>query len=235
METDRPLSGAELADIVRQDRAKRRKKSKKDADAGWEIVDFDQERFVCRYIDPVHTFARLDFGRNASMIEIFRSLCPEQFLMSLIERRLTEDPAVFRHGTKTWQVTLPRLVQAIAIFVRIQGLHRVPEENTVNTGALKHAFAEAIGHFRATSADVPGINFLLRLHANLYICTREEQSAWSLNQQAALVHLGESLAGDEKLVYFTGNSGFIRKVPSKPGGIGLWNYMAAVKVHNDIA
>jgi hypothetical protein len=56
-------------------------------------------------------------------------------------------------------------------------------------------------------------------------------SRWSENQQSVLGHLGEALIGDEKLVYFTGNSGFIRKVPSKPGGIGVWNYMATVKVY----
>jgi hypothetical protein len=44
------------------------------------------------------------------------------------------------------------------------------------------------------------------------------------NFRKVVAHPGKFVACDEKLSHFTGNSGFIRKVPSKPDGIGLWLY-----------
>jgi hypothetical protein len=47
-----------------------------------------------------------------------------------------------------------------------------------------------------------------------------------------VLYLGESVAGDEKLLYFTGNSIDIRLVPAKPSRIGLWFYELCSTLRN---
>jgi len=41
---------------------------------------------------------------------------------------------------------------------------------------------------------------------------------------------GDMISGDEMLFYCTGKSGYVRKVVSKPGSIGLWMYQACVSL-----
>ena len=52
--------------------------------------------------------------------------------------------------------------------------------------------------------------------------------------QNALSTLGEVLCGDEKLFYFTGSSGMVRTVPSKPARVGIWHYQACVFLENNL-
>jgi hypothetical protein len=54
----------------------------------------------------------------------------------------------------------------------------------------------------------------------------------SLNCQSVVRHLGEYVAGDEKLFHFTGDSGDIRLVLTKPDRIGLWFYQLCAPLHN---
>jgi hypothetical protein len=42
------------------------------------------------------------------------------------------------------------------------------------------------------------------------------------NFQKLLIKPGRSIAGDEKLLHFTGDSSMIRLVPSKPDKVGFW-------------
>ena len=46
----------------------------------------------------------------------------------------------------------------------------------------------------------------------------------SANFMGIIRSLGEAVAGDEKLLHFTGNSGYILLVNTKPARIGLWFY-----------
>ena len=45
---------------------------------------------------------------------------------------------------------------------------------------------------------------------------------------------GEFVAGDEKLLHFTGNSGDIRMVRSKPDRVGLWCYELCALLPNGL-
>jgi hypothetical protein len=54
----------------------------------------------------------------------------------------------------------------------------------------------------------------------------------SNNFQSALRCFGKHIAGDEKLLYFTGNSVNIRNVPSKPDKIGLWFYELSCRLED---
>ena len=46
--------------------------------------------------------------------------------------------------------------------------------------------------------------------------------------------IGESVADDEKLFHFTGNTAYVVQVPSKPAKIGFWNYQLAATLGNGL-
>jgi len=54
----------------------------------------------------------------------------------------------------------------------------------------------------------------------------------SENFYSILDTVGEVVAGDEKLLHFTGNSGFIRMVPNNPDRVGLWYFELACRLES---
>ena len=77
--------------------------------------------------------------------------------------------------------------------------------------------------FRGSS---PGVNILGRLIAQ-YLITDDLFADLTDNFLDIVDSLGEWVAGDEKLLHFTGNSGDIRIVVTKPDRIGLCGCIAA--------
>jgi hypothetical protein len=63
--------------------------------------------------------------------------------------------------------------------------------------------------------------------------TSEHTDHLSRNFRSIVKCVGESVAGDEKLFYFTGNSGNFRLVISKPKKKGLWFYEQTGTTEND--
>jgi hypothetical protein len=68
---------------------------------------------------------------------------------------------------------------------------------------------------------------LKHLSAN-FLITSQFYDKVSSNFQSTLRESLEYVACNEKLVYFTGNSGDVRKCPNKPGNIDLWFYQIVV-------
>ncbi len=56
------------------------------------------------------------------------------------------------------------------------------------------------------------------------LLTAEESTILSSNFRSIIDHLGQYVAGDEKLYGFTGKSCDVRLVISKPDRVGLWFY-----------
>ena len=56
----------------------------------------------------------------------------------------------------------------------------------------------------------------------------EEAKKVSENMKNIFKTFGDMISGDEKLFFYTGMSGYVRKVITKPGSIGLWMYQACV-------
>ncbi len=54
----------------------------------------------------------------------------------------------------------------------------------------------------------------------------------SENFQSVLQSLGEIAAADEKLYHYTGDTPYLRLVPTKPDRIGLWIYELCVLLTN---
>jgi hypothetical protein len=61
------------------------------------------------------------------------------------------------------------------------------------------------------------------LIANFFL-TSEYNDQLSKNFRSIVKEVGEYVSGDEKLFHFTGNSGNLRLVLTKPGKVGLWFY-----------
>lgn len=122
-------------------------------------------------------------------------------------------------------VTLPMLYQILAISIRIQGLQNRPLRNQKNYRPLRNALEEARTHLIQRFPDVKSyskrkFNVLI----SIPIFTAEYYEDISTCFQGIVQSLGDSVAGDEKLFHFTGQSIDIRLVLSKPDRIGLWFY-----------
>jgi hypothetical protein len=93
------------------------------------------------------------------------------------------------------------------------------------------AIAECQAHFNSLAPNAEykclGWNALSMLLSNAYILPRH-YPILSKSFQSIFQRLGASVAGDEKLWFCSGWSDFIRKVPSKPGGVGLWMYQLSI-------
>eukprot|EP00957_Ditylum_brightwellii_P046009 3490298-Ditylum_brightwellii.AAC.1 len=50
----------------------------------------------------------------------------------------------------------------------------------------------------------------------------------SKNFNDVILSFGNGFYGDEKLFRYTGQSGYVRKVPNKPAHIGLWHYQGII-------
>ena len=117
--------------------------------------------------------------------------------------------------------------QKIALEVWLIGQQH--QSNEAHTGAhgLKLDVIEAIGHFKKLYPDMKD-HVISRDHwltLNLRcILTPELSDDLNANFQAVIRHIGESVAGDEKLFYFAGESGWVRLIINKPGKLGLWFY-----------
>lgn len=117
----------------------------------------------------------------------------------------------------------------LAICIRIQGIHNVPQRNTKNYKPLKAAIKEAVSHFQSLCPNyhLPGLSILERL-ISIPLFTSEYFEDISNNFQNIIKSLGERCCGDEKLFHFTGQSCDLRFIPNKPARIGFWFYELCV-------
>lgn len=86
-------------------------------------------------------------------------------------------------------------------------------------------------HFTAEFPDIqfPSCHISDIMFANVHI-TGAVFAELSENFNSVLSELGAFVAGDEKLLHFTGNGVHVMSVKSKPDRIGLWYYELAVKL-----
>lgn len=121
----------------------------------------------------------------------------------------------------------------MAVSIRIYGLQNRPLQNRKNHRPLRDNIKEALTHFKTIDnhAIVPGINKIEHLIA-VPLFKFDYAEVISQNFLSSVLMLGETVAGDEKLFHFTGDSGDVRLVISKPDRIGLWFYQLCVPLLN---
>lgn len=118
------------------------------------------------------------------------------------------------------------IYQFLAIVIRITAV--------AGKERLKKAVKESLQYFQAKYSKRSGhrgqdiIEYLI----SHFLVTSKDFPDVSLNFQSEVRTLGQWLTGDEKLQYYTGPSGDVRLVPSKPARIGLWFYELAGTLSN---
>ena len=96
------------------------------------------------------------------------------------------------------------------------------------------AIKESRSHFRENFREkIPEVNILKTLLAR-YLFTENYFAGLTDNVMSIIRRFGEFVAGDEKLLHFTGNSGDIRMVKEKPDRVGLWFYELCALLPNGL-
>jgi hypothetical protein len=216
-----------------ESRKKRRESLDKISKLGYFPLDlkFDRLDWTPPHIDYAFlTFKRLG---NTSLLSIFLKIVTVQLMTKIIEN-INPDDFIMRFSP-FWiiQPTIVDFYKILAISIRIQGLNKIPRENRKNNRPIRESIIEAVSHFQGLygSRNVLGINIIERL-VSLPLFMNDYYNEISINFQSLVLNLGESIAGDEKLLYFTGNSQDIRLVPAKPSRIGLWFYELCSTLRN---
>lgn len=173
--------------------------------------------------------------RHASPISVFLHYITPELLQNVWNDK--NNGEFCYHGQKMihinhGQFSLGLIYKFLAIKLRIQGIHNKPQENTTNYRPQRQNIAEAIEYFREkqTSPSPPGIEIMECLLTH-FLFSYQYFYYISERFQSFVKEIGEFVAGDEKLFHFTGKSGDLRKVPSKPQKVGLWFYELVAKIN----
>ena len=130
--------------------------------------------------------------------------------------------------------------QSVCVTIRITGFNKSSKYGDGCKEPMKAALAEARAHFtKASKSDSSsrapaGREIILRL-ASRMLMTEPFCELLAANCADMVLRLGQFVAGDEKLFHYTGESGLVRLVPSKPDKIGLWFYELCGCLANGLA
>ena len=117
-----------------------------------------------------------------------------------------------------------------AVKMRIHALQKKRKASQPRENLLIEAIKESRSHF---GEKLPGVKILKFLLAR-YLLTENYFARITDNIMSIIRRFGEFVAGDEKLLHFTGNSGDIRMVKSKPDKVGLWFYELCALLPNEL-
>lgn len=218
----------QMLEDVNSDRTVRRQIAGEVEIDGWNFVDKERNNFELPEIDPTMKFLIFNVRAPQLPLAIFKRIVTVELLQNVWEGHKLADNSVWVYKThpavKTIngdKFSLALIYKFLAIKMRIQALR-----NPTNGGStpLKTSLLEAKSHFGQNGArETPSLDILVRLNAH-YLITDDFFEELSRNFLGIVSRLGEWVAGDEKLLHFTGNSGDIRIILHKPDRIGLWFY-----------
>ena len=113
--------------------------------------------------------------------------------------------------------------------VHIAGKFKRPTENQRRgSGGLDATVRDARDYLVSASGGMWCVRLeVLRKLMSRLLITEDVISSITGNFQALVLSLGQYVSGDEMLWHFTGHSGNVRLVISKPDRLGLWFYESA--------
>ena len=98
---------------------------------------------------------------------------------------------------------------------------------------IENGFNQAVAFLKFRNKNVVSAWVLRRVHPHFNIKFDSiEEVTMSKNFNNAIKTFGDALSGDKKLFQYTGDSGFVRKLLSKPARIGLWHFQLVTKFSN---
>lgn len=210
---------------------KRRKSMKEPAGefllAGWEDLDLANNSYKVKEVGQVQSSAVVDstkITKESTLSDIFCHFLTPQLLESI-----WDDPD---RGPINYEQSKPlfggifnikKIYQHLAIHVRIIGQQDSPVEGDGSSRALRDAISACRKYFEENNPDDPPLGMkALEILTSKFLIDSEHFEALSRNFQDVLSDLGQILAGDEKLLRFTGKSNDVRDIASKPDKLGLW-------------
>jgi hypothetical protein len=193
---------------------------------GWNSVPTDGT------VHFTHGLARskhimFNINHNSSLLDIFMHYLPLAFVTQIVN---DINPNVWIRGGKRIISKLSYVYQTMAIYIWLVG-SQIRSPIGTNHDVLSQAIQ--VARNALGKEKTPGIDIVKRIIANVHIT---HSYFPQLNQHfcAIVRELGEFVAGDEKLLHFTGDSIFIRKVvriiPKSVGsGSSHWDKVLFVK------
>ena len=235
----RPLTSTEKA-IVQAEKRKKQKDDQRIADClKWQDVDRTKECFLIDELPPedAWTTFKLNKTRPPSIGDVFRMFITPA-LMQLLHDDFPDPITLGRRGKDKMRLrqftpTTAQLWETMAVYIWILGRGQKPVEGRGESAPLKDAVDDAWDFFKTNCGVEPMAKEYIRRTISTYHFGLKYSLLISENFTAILGKLGQYVAGDEKLYYFTGVSGNVRLVISKPGRLGLWMYELCVRVTID--
>jgi len=183
-----------------------------------------------RLLPPRQNFALLRFAAD-SPLDLFLRFLPSNFLRRILDA-VPHGHWSYNEGGRIHTVdpTLRKAYTNLAIYLRL--IFRSHDENHVGDDFTTRSDAVRLAkqHFTAEFPDIqfPSCHISDIMFANVHITGAFFAELENFN--SVLSELGAFVAGDEKLLHFTGNGVHVMSVKSKPDRIGLWYYELAVKL-----
>lgn len=198
---------------------------------GWKFLDKTKETCSMTPTLFVQDQAILkNRGQQLSRIEIWNRIITFELIQEKIDSTPKETWCLGR--SKFFSPTKKMILEAFAVYLRIQGLYEVPHLCRRRDRPLEEAVHKARLHF-GCSAPIHNSKYILKILGH-FLFDHHWYEAVSRNCQGLLRSVGRFVSGDEKLFHFTGDSPYIMCVPSKPSRTGLWIYELACQLENGL-
>jgi hypothetical protein len=215
-----------------QEREARKQRIQNSEEKGWEPATIGAQKFIIDRFPNDKIFATFKRRENDSILNIFNLVLPNALLEEIWNFYPMEtwiyissgSLATINHGNYSQKLILT----VLAIYIRIMGIKREGID-LHEKRPLYQAIKLSKQYFESKfGMELPGEQTLGTLISRFHI-PAEFLNRISENLTNLIKHPGEVIAGDEKLLHFTGDSSCIRKVPSKPDDVGLWFYELCCK------
>ena len=186
------------------------------------VLKLGEESVVESY--PLHRVSATD-----SKYDILRKILPLEFLMGTLRRRveereggLTFDKGVGKSYTVKESIFTVLCILAVRIWIHGRQNRDVTMEKAVR---------EAVYHLHEKN-DRIYCHCTMRQLLAMYWFEVDSVDEFQISENLGklFILLGDAVSGDEKLFRYTGASGYVRLVVSKPGRVGLWMFQAAISL-----
>jgi hypothetical protein len=206
----------------------------------WEDVNSNKTVFLLDVIPPEKAWTVLKLRKGATLHQIYRSFYTDaiinrlgaglnraDFVMGVRHTELKSNDGSKRQRTVTnrfMNVTKQYILQSKAVAIYLTANQDTAKQSTQNQYFMKTKIQEARQFFDNLTGITPTGRENIEKIISTILFTKEFTDEISQNFQNLVLYLGQYIAGDEKLFFFSGNSGYVRLCISKPDRVGLWFY-----------
>jgi hypothetical protein len=167
--------------------------------SGWKVPPpgrFNLPKIPSGKPTAMTTFADVD----TPILEIFLRQLPLTFAFDIVRARFSE--------RRYRMPSLEAVRIYLAVRIRLQALQEAPSESNPIQQPQRKSFQKALEYFKAFGS-VLGIVVLERIHTSFWL-TPDDETKLNLFVRSLVTNLGDHVAGDEKLVQYSGKYAWVR-------------------------